>query len=69
MIAERQLTEARGALLGLRIRLPSENGHVGRLAVAEDREQEMVDQMDGLLRRADKIRHFMSRGIPFSRIL
>ncbi|KAJ8644367.1 hypothetical protein MRB53_006115 [Persea americana] len=40
--------------------LAGHNGHARRLAEAEDREREMANQMDGLLRRPEAMHHSVS---------
>ncbi|XXG83188.1 hypothetical protein AAC387_Pa10g0997 [Persea americana] len=53
VIAERQLTEASEVLQRLRVRQRDRNGYVVWLAIVEDQEREMFNQMDGLLGSAD----------------
>ncbi|KAJ8649088.1 hypothetical protein MRB53_002111 [Persea americana] len=64
VIAEWQLTEAWEVLRRLCVRRQDRDDYAVRLAATEDREREMSDQMDGLLRCADKLCRSTSRGVP-----
>ncbi|KAJ8644525.1 hypothetical protein MRB53_006273 [Persea americana] len=64
VIAEKAVDRGVGGARRLRIWRQDCNGYVKRLAIVEDREREMSDQMDRLLCRIDGSRLSASRGVP-----